>query len=312
MRQPELAIVRPRPVPPLEPAMHDLAVVETTLSAYRFLARELASVARLSWAAFLVVALAQYAISRMVLAQMASALDTGDVVAAAAVAHHPAWLALKFAANVVGTGIVAVALHELILFGDRKSGQYVLFACGRREALFMLLAFALSAVVLPFMTFAVSPFGEPTSGLAAFGATLALIVALYLAVRLWPMFPIIVLTGRLALARAWDLTRNRFWSLLGIMLLGSIPIGIMALVIDSSWPSFDTLMDAITGPRQSEPSAAEAAAAVARAEDWLIMRVVLDFLASIVSTAVTVALISHAYLRLTGGRLEPLLEAESN
>jgi|SRR5215475_1637506 len=288
--------------------MHDLAVVATTVAAYRFLMRELATIIRLSWAAFLFVALAHYIVARMVLDQMAARLETGDVMAAAVIGHDPAWLALKLSASVLGTAIVAVALHELILCGDRKNGQYMLLAFGRREGLFAVISLTLSAVVLTFETLAISPFGEPTSGMAALLSTLAFIVAIGLGVRLWPVFPVIVLSGRLAIAGAWKLTRNRFWSFLAIVVLGSIPIGLIALAIDSFWPSFDSLMDSITSPRQERPETAVAAAAVARAEDWLLVRVGLDFAASIVSTAVTVGLISYAYLTVTGGRFDPLLE----
>jgi hypothetical protein len=284
--------------------MHELPVIATTAAAYRFLARELGTIVRLSWAALFIVAIVQYLVSRGVLAKMAAALAEGDVTAAAASGHDPLWLTLKFGADIVGAAIVAVAIHQLILFGDRKPGRYVHVAFGTREALFLLLGGALGGIVVLFATSVVSPFGEARIGSLPFLAWLAFMATIYLAIRLWPLLPMIVVAGRLDVPAAWTLTRHRFWTLLALVLLASIPLGVIALAIDSALPSFDSLMDAISGPRQGRPSAAVAAAAVARAQDWLVLRVLLDFAASIVATAVMVALISFSYLMLTGRPLD--------
>jgi hypothetical protein len=284
--------------------MHELPVIATTVAAYRFLARELATIVRLSWAALFLVAFVQYLVARGALAEMASALADGNIMAAAASGHDPLWLTLKFAAQIIGTAIVAVAIHELILFGDRKQGRYVHIAFGRREALFLVLGTVLGAIVVLFATSVVSPFGEAKTGAAPFFAWLAFMIAIYLSIRLSPLLPMIVVAERFDFPAAWQLTRNRFWSLMALVLLGSIPLGLMALAIDSALPSFDSLMDAISGPRQGMPSASAAAAAVARAQDWLVLRVLLDLAASIVATAVTVALISFSYLALTGRPLD--------
>jgi len=286
---------------------HDLPVLPTVTAAYRLLAREFGTIVRLSWATLLVVALVQYLIAQTVLADMAAELASGDVGAPAAIGRHPAWLALKMTADMVGTAIVAVAIHELILFGDRKSGQYFHIAFGKRETLFVLLALALGIVVVVFATVVISPFGEPTAGLAPFVATLAFFIAIYLSIRLWPILPIIVVEGRLDFTGAWVLTRRKFWSLLAVAVLGTIPIGIVALAIDSLWPSFDSLMDTITGLRESRPGLAVAATAVRRAQDWLLVRAFLDFVTSIVYTAIAVALVSYSYKALTGRAPEDVL-----
>jgi len=249
----------------------------------------------------------QFLLARTVLGQMASALGRGDILAAAAIGRDPVWLALKFGADTVGTAIVAVAIHELVLFGDHKPGRHFHLAFGRREALFALLGAALAVIVVPFATIVISPFGEPTSGLAPFLATLAFIGAIYVSVRLWPVLPIIVVEERIDVAGAWLLTRGRFWSLLALAVVGSIPIGLVALMVDSALPPFDSLMDAITGPRTPIPALADAVNAVRRAQKWLLLRALFDFATSIVYTAIAVALISYAYKTLIGRRLdEPL------
>jgi hypothetical protein len=280
--------------------MSDLPVLATAAEAYRFLARELATIFRLSWATIVIVILVQTLLARAVFAQMATLLASGDVIAAATIARHPVWLAVKTAVEMVGTGMVAVAIHQLILFGERKAGQYIHLAFGRREALFVLLALALGAVSVLFATIVISPIGRPTAGLAPFLAALAYVVSIYASIRLWPILPMIVVDPRLNLGGAWTMTRGRFWSLLALGLLGAIPIGIVVLAIDSIWPSFDTLMDAITKSREQVPPASTAAAAVRRAQDWLFARALFDFLATVLYTALMAAIASYAYKALTG------------
>jgi hypothetical protein len=280
--------------------MPDLPVIATASEAYRFLAREFATIFRLSWATLLIVALVQFLLARTVFGQMAAALAQGDVAGAAVTGRHPLWLSLKILAEMAGTAIVAVPIHQLILFGDRKDGHYFHLGFGKREALFVLLALAVGAITVLFATIVVSPFGEPTTGLAPFVAALVFVIGLYLSIRLWPVLPIIVVNGRLDLAGAWEMTRGRFWSLFALGLIGSIPIGVAALAIDSLMPSFDSLMDTITGPRERKPPAATAALAVRRAQTWLPLRVLFDFVMVIIYAAVAVALISYAYKLLTG------------
>ena len=287
--------------------MHELPVIATTSAAYRLVLRELPTIFRLSWAMLFIVALVQFLLARTVLAQMASALGRGDILAAAAIGRDPVWLTLKFGADAIGTAIVAVAIHELVLFADHKPGHYFHLAFGRREALFALLGAVLALIVVPFATIVISPFGEPNAGLAPFFATLAFIVGIYVSVRLWPVLPVIVVNGHIDALGAWRLTRRRFWSLLALAVLGSIPIGLVALVIDSVLPPFDSIMDAITGPRVRMPALVDAANAVRRAQKWLPARALFDFTTSIVYTAIAVALISYAYKTLIGRRLdEPL------
>src|SRR5262245_53152534 len=262
--------------------MHQVPVLATTAAAYRLVAREFATIVRLSWGVLFIVALVQFFLARSVLAHMASALASGDVVAAARIGRAPAWVAIKMAIEMAGTGIVAVAIHELALFADRKNGQYLHIAFGWREGVFVALGVALAAAMVPFATVAVSPFGEPASGLKPFLATVLFVVSLMVAVRLWLVLPIIVVERRFDLASAWSLGRGRFWTLLALALFAAVPIGVVGLVIDSLLPSFDSLMDAITSPRNPRPHVAQAITAVGRAQKWLALRVLLDFLTTLV------------------------------
>jgi hypothetical protein len=292
--------------------MHALPVTATTVAAYRLVAREFPTVVRLSWAVLAILALLQLFLARTVLGQMAAALGRGDIMMAAAIARDPLWLTLKFGFDAVGTAIVAVAVHELVLFGDRKPGASVHVAFGRREALFAALGLALVAVTIPFATIVISPFGDPTTGFAPFLASVAFVAAMYVAVRLWPILPIIVVEGRLDLAKAWAMTRGRFWSLAALAILGLVPVLILALSIDAVLPPFDSLMDSITNARVRVPRVAEAMQAVRRAQSWLPLRVLFEFLNAIVYTAVAVALISLSYKALLGRSFDdPLHEPDA-
>src|SRR5262245_25943967 len=143
-------------------AMHPLPVVATTVAAYRLVARKFPTVVRLSWAVLAIVGMAQLFLASSVLGHMAAELGRGNIVMAAAIARDPLWLTLKFGIDAVGTAIVAVAIHELVLFDEHKPGTWVHIAFGRREALFAALGLALVAVTVPFATIVISPFGDPT------------------------------------------------------------------------------------------------------------------------------------------------------
>jgi hypothetical protein len=288
--------------------MHDLPLLATATTAYRAVVREFGTVARLSWATLFIIGLIQYFLARGVLARMASALARQDVMAAAAIGRAPLWLALKMTVDAIGAAIVAVVLYELFLFDERKPGHYCHLAFGRREAMFTAIGFALVAYTLPFATIVISPFGEPTSGLMPFLATILFVVSTAVAVRLWPIMPMIIVEDRLDVAATWRLSRGRFWSLLALVILATLPIGVAALVTEAWLPPFESLMDAITGPRETIPPLSLAVTAVSKAQHWLVVRVLLDFLISIISTAIAVALMSYAYKALIGQPLEPPLE----
>ena len=117
----------------------------------------------------------------------------------------------------------------------------------------------------------------------------------------------IVVEPRLDVAGAWQLTRGRFWSLLALGLVGAIPLGILVMVIDSIWPSFDSLMDAITSVRERLPPATTAAGAVRRAQSWLFVRALLDLVVMIAYTALMAAIASYIYKALTGRRPDETL-----
>lgn len=162
--------------------------------------------------------------------------------------------------QMIATASAAVAIHRVILFDDRQSDHYFLFAFGRTELLYLLMAItsmvftalALAAVMLP-LAFLISG-GDPVAyfktlmpkpgqdgNMAGFGALfvsyiIAWIVAAYFMLRLsvWP--PAVVATNRFALAEAWRLTKGNVFRLLGLFLMPVLLIWmIVALLAASSY-----------------------------------------------------------------------------
>src|SRR3954471_16381255 len=99
--------------------MQTFSVFATIVASYRFLVRELPAIVRLTWAPLAIVAIIQYLSARHVLSAMAPQLALGDVTAGTR-GTYAGWIAFRITVEMIGTAIVAVPLHELVLFGDRK------------------------------------------------------------------------------------------------------------------------------------------------------------------------------------------------
>jgi hypothetical protein len=151
--------------------------------------------------------------------------------------------------------VVAVQVHRIILFGDRRPNVYFAFPFGRTEllyvvmgaltyvALFVLLLIVILGVVA--VVVAVSAGASVTEALAqqfshymaagkdaepsavfVAGAVFAtifvyvLIIWIMLRLTVWP--PAVVANNRLALGEALGLTKGRVWALLGLMIASSL------------------------------------------------------------------------------------------
>jgi hypothetical protein len=140
---------------------------------------------------------------------------------------------------------VAVSIHRVILFGDRRPGQYFNFAFGRTELLYVFMGILSALMFLtvvgvffgPIVYFASGgdPVGlfdklvkDPETLAAMIKANLSVFLSLYfvlwvalvyLSVRLavWP--PAVVATNRLSFGEAWQLTRVNVWRIIGAFVL---------------------------------------------------------------------------------------------
>jgi len=259
--------------------MSDFKVFATAGEVYRFLLREFATILRLSWLPLLLVTLVQNVATVTLIGQHDLFENPfAFFVSPAAVAG---WT-IKILISVIGTTIAAVALHRVILFGDRHAGQFFYLHFGRTEWLFMLLPLAVSAVgavmilalFLPVWIF-----------LVLFPVSLAMI---YLMVRFSLIFPVTVVKGRYDFAEVRAITRGQFWRLFALWLLAVFPAGmvysgVQRLVV------FGTLA---VDPEQIAHTVIDT--------PTLLAMTVLQWVAKIVVGALGVAVLSYSYKALSG------------
>jgi hypothetical protein len=185
---------------------------------------------------------------------------------------------------------VAVSLHRVILFGDRKPGVWINFPFGRTEILFVVMAlisgliiFAILAVVLAPAFYFVAGGDIPaflgkieewakdfprddtpktdgggfamltTIGPLMFAYLIGWIVCIYVSLRLvvWP--PAIVATRRLSLGEAWRLSRGNVWRFIGLFFLVISPFYILVVgLAGASYWYYTTKMHDMPPPTEAK------------------------------------------------------------
>jgi hypothetical protein len=221
--------------------MHKIPVFATVGNAYRFLVREFGTIVRLSWFPLLIATALQYFAARAAYQHFIDALNGQrelSLTTVYALQYGPGLL------QFVAAAIVAVALHRVILFSDRKPGQIVYLAFGKVEGIFILLPFLLAILAIP-CAFALS-FGSAwlTQGLGyqaerqsslvhiAIPVVLTLLfgLAAFVITRLSLLFPLAVAERRIGLREGWRLGRGNFWRLFGVLMLGVVPFGMVIAI----------------------------------------------------------------------------------
>lgn len=263
--------------------MQKLPVLATAAATYRFLFREIVTILKLSWLPLLLVTIIQNVATVMLIGQHADA--------AAAFAQPSVWAgwAVRALVFALGTSMVAVALHRVILFGRRPTGRFAYLYLGKTELLFTLLPLVVSAILgvmllllyLPYWIFAV-----------IFPAALALI---YLVTRFSLVFPVTVMKNRYDFAEVRAITAGHFWRLFAIGLLTLLPVGMI----------YSVLQKLIAfGALSVDP---EELAHVVIDTPALAAMTVLQWLAKIVVAALGVAALSYSYKALTGRGADEVL-----
>lgn len=149
---------------------------------------------------------------------------------------------------------VAVSIHRVILFGDKREGSMLNFSFGRTEFMYMLMAAAMSIFVLAILTSVLLPavyivadgnlpgffdgfrrFPDNVTelvrsggfGLLGVAYVLAWILVIYVSIRLavWP--PSVVATGSLSPAEPWSLMRGNVLRFIGLVMLCGIVLWIL-------------------------------------------------------------------------------------
>jgi hypothetical protein len=205
----------------------NLPVYRTISTAYVFSIAEFDTIFRLVWSPLLVGAVASY---------FADLYDLGDsnVAGPPSLAAFGGWF-LALAVQGIAWAIVAVAIHRLILFDDRRPGTFVLFSFGRAEFLFtmtLVIPFIIAVVVTLAVLIALVGTGvissdRPPPAWLFVGPLLTFVAVLYLVIRLFLIYPIIVVERRFDYRQSWRMSRGRFWRLFSVATLGVLPTAVV-------------------------------------------------------------------------------------
>jgi hypothetical protein len=275
--------------------VHKLPVFATAGLAYQFLLREAGTILRLSWFVLLIVTIIQYFAMRAQFAGMRSAFESGKINPLTMFSPTWQWQIVNFGVAILGSAIVAVALHRVILLGDRKPGRFLYVALGKVELLFALLPIILVGPFVVAWTLIFGLFFEQVQkgggGVLVFPLLLLWAGGIFVMVRLTPLFPITVFEGRYNFSQAWSLTRGNFWRIVGLWIVVLVPFVIVVAIIGSLTSPFGALG---AGAPKNIADIFE------RFESMLLLQSVLGFVWSIVGGALGVAVLSYSYKALSG------------
>jgi hypothetical protein len=284
--------------------MPSLPVFATIAASYRFLLRDFLTVVRLAWFPLLVVAVVQYFAAQASLDALAAAGPNG----ADRIIGSPYDL-VQWVVEVVVFAIVAVAIHRVILFGETRPGQYITFAFGRSEILFMILQ-VLAVVVFSVLglasVLALGPRGMGAGDIPSVTSLLSLIVIIvaivFVFVRLAPIYPIAVADNRLDFRQAWELTSGRFWRMFLVFALGMLPLGVVVAAAEGVFLAM--VEKSVAG----KPVSTELAVGIARG--LVVYQVAFIYVIAVIASGLGVALLCYSYKALRGLRPSDLLTPE--
>jgi hypothetical protein len=294
--------------------MQKLPVLEIVRQSYRFLMEERWTIFRLSWFLVLVATALQVAFEYADIQQAIAAVEAGG-----GRSHADGYAAALLIGLIqaLAISIVAVALHRVILFGDRKEGTSVYFALGKVEFLFLLLPLALMAclalvalAVLPSIAFLPSVYaGRSGTGTGAVIDTIVLyaVVAgpilgafVVLTTRFMPVLPLAVIARSALFREAWQLTRGRFWRLFWRWFLGSLPLMILFGGADAFLGDPEEGLGLNAGREAI-------LAALQEKRGVLPVRAAISFLSNLIGGAVGVGLLCYSFKALLGYAFDHLL-----
>lgn len=215
-----------------------------------FVVSNLFTLFRLCWFPIAVLLAAQAALGQA-LATIAGGTSK-DLLEASPFSEPATWLSAVL--QTIALSVVAVRVHRLVLFDDRRPGHYFLFAFGRTEALYVAMVVLLIAgvfailagvasLVLVVNTRSVGEAGGDTGEFIETSLKLSLVVAsiflsVWFALRmsLWPV--VVVAKGGLAPVDAWRLTRRYatplFWMFFIAQFVLMFALSIAAIVSGNS------------------------------------------------------------------------------
>jgi hypothetical protein len=303
--------------------MFMLPIFQITGRSVWFVASNLFTLLRLSWLPLAVLLAAQYALAY-------SVMHASPGLSAKALADTDAYTAATMAVALLmglSLSVVAVAVHRIILFGDRRPGHYFAFPFGKTEFIYVLMgALSFVAVLLVVMALSLGAMvlidagGGDTTDLRKlvesypFAAIpvilLVYVVALWLSLRLavWP--PAVVANNKLSLGEAWGLSRGNALALLGLLIASTvtfIAIG-AAVLMTASRTGLEQLLE-LTDRLEFDTSID---AKIARLLEGRVNppAIAFEFVSQFFVATYTVAILSYAYKALKGLDIDAPIDAQ--
>ena len=308
-----------------------LPVFQTFNNAFSFVVGNFLTILRLSWLPYTALLLVTSVLTPYVMADFFSGIGPKPANPTEVFRHMDKLFlfdGLIILLQAIVTAAVAVSIHRVILFADRREGQYVNFAFGKTELLYVLMGvlsfFGVIAVLATFLAPAIylAAHGDVAGFFASFkdfpnnmkqlvqsGALAPIMIAymvawlvlmfLFLRLSVWP--PAVVAQNRLALGEAWRLTRGNALRMLGLFILlalviyaVAIPIGIvMAVTMVTNREAFGPMKDT------HDPLVVQHAMRD-MIGPYLPVILVVELFVYVALTGLTVALVSFAYKALKG------------
>lgn len=305
--------------------MHKLPVFATFGRALWFVIGDLPAIVRLSWFPLLLVTVANYFVGLQMLDLTISVFEktaAGAPPDPFAILRHPAYTSSLAVAllQAVAVAIVTVALHRILLYGDRKPGTFIHFSFGKVELLFLLVPILLALAVVFFIFVVMIGLAVATGvGVSASGMSpeqleqwmrgsplvagvlaLLAVIVIYLAVRLHLVFPTMVVEQRMAISEAWDLTNGNFWRIVGLYILVflfAVLIGICVAIGISTMAGINFVPPITEGP---EAINRHQLALIKFERDNFVALTAIGYVLNMLIGAFGVGLLSYSYKALRG------------
>lgn len=265
--------------------MNKLPVFQTISRAYAFVIAEAGTIVRLAWLPLLIAAAVQYAAVRSALELLRAAMAGGQTT----FGRFTLWQGLGTLVAMIGAAIVAVAIHRLALFGERREGSWFSVQFGKLEFLFLVVPIL---IILPFMILFVLLFAGGELFAAAMSVVMVVAVVVIF-IRLSLLFPLMVVEGRALFGQAWAMSKGNFWRLAGVLLFGALPMMLAGILV-----ALTTGDPLAVSPGSEDPND------VIRQLEFSLTPVSLltNYVFTIIGSAVGVALLSFSYMALGGRR----------
>lgn len=280
---------------------------------YGFLLGDIYTIVRIAWLPMLIAAVLSFYIGGQTLDAWVAANGNMDIVMQSAQGNFLVSI-VAFLANVM----VLVALLQVVMYGDRKTGApfYLWFGITevRLVITYLLLMVAMIAAVIgagiAFGVLAV--IAAAAKGLEAIvgAVAIAFMVAVIWAMLKLTIIPAVVVAEKsIGVERAWALMRGNSLRMFLIVLMTFLPLGIVAvlltfLMLGSDLPPFPDFASFKPGPENQEAMRVlmeewQTEFYVALRKHWIEFSA-LNFVSSIVSSAMFAGVAGNAYLTLAG------------